>query len=148
MHWHTFLVRWLICLSSPFSTLRMVQSILHVGLHWYIFFNEISENFSCSSEVLLSCFFLTSLFILFPTLHRTCNYLFFQVFRWFPNLIVLSLPLFLFFPFSLSAWYISYCKLSSNRNEIVNHIESECYKLAQKKYKRRHDWVGKIIYWE
>ena len=25
---------------------------------------------------------------------------------------------------------------------------SECSKLAQKKYKRRHDWVGTKIHWE
>ena len=25
---------------------------------------------------------------------------------------------------------------------------SECSKLAQKKYKTRHDWVGKVIQWE
>ena len=30
----------------------------------------------------------------------------------------------------------------------MNHIISECSKLAQKEYKRRHDWVGKRIHWE
>ena len=25
---------------------------------------------------------------------------------------------------------------------------SECSKLAQKGYKTRHDWVGKVIHWE
>ena len=33
-------------------------------------------------------------------------------------------------------------------DETVNHIISECSKLAQKEYKRRHDWVGKRIHWE
>ena len=27
-------------------------------------------------------------------------------------------------------------------------INSECSKLAQKVYKTRHDWVGKVIHWE
>ena len=30
----------------------------------------------------------------------------------------------------------------------INHIISECSKLAQKEYKTRHDWVGKGIRWE
>ena len=33
-------------------------------------------------------------------------------------------------------------------NETINHIISECSKLAQKEYKTRHDWVGKVIIWE
>ena len=32
-------------------------------------------------------------------------------------------------------------------NKMVNNI-SECSKLAQKKYKNRYDWVGKVIYRE
>ena len=31
---------------------------------------------------------------------------------------------------------------------MINHIISECSKLAQKEYKARNDWVGKVIYWE
>ena len=31
---------------------------------------------------------------------------------------------------------------------MINHIISECRKLAQKKYKARYDWVGKVIIWE
>ena len=42
----------------------------------------------------------------------------------------------------------SKCKLYGDRDETVNHIISECSKLAQKKYKTRHDWVGKVIPWE
>ena len=34
-----------------------------------------------------------------------------------------------------------------DRDETINHI-SECSKLAQKEYKTRHDWVGKVIHWE
>ena len=30
----------------------------------------------------------------------------------------------------------------------INHIISECSKLAQKEYKARHDWVGKVIHRE
>ena len=33
-------------------------------------------------------------------------------------------------------------------DETINHIISECSKLAQKEYKARHDWVGKVIHWE
>ena len=31
---------------------------------------------------------------------------------------------------------------------MINHIISECSKLAQKEYKIRHNWVGKVIHWE
>ena len=31
---------------------------------------------------------------------------------------------------------------------MINHIISKCNKLAQKEYKTRHDWVGKVIHWE
>ena len=40
------------------------------------------------------------------------------------------------------------CRLCGLVDETVNHIISECSKLAQKEYKRRHDWVGKRIHWE
>ena len=42
----------------------------------------------------------------------------------------------------------SKCRLCSNRNETINHIISECSNLAQKEYKTRPDWVGKVIHWE
>ena len=42
----------------------------------------------------------------------------------------------------------SKCRLCGNRDETINHIISECNKLAQKEYKARHDWVGKVIHWE
>ena len=35
-----------------------------------------------------------------------------------------------------------------DRDETINHIISECSKLAQKEYKARHDWAGKVIHWE
>ena len=34
------------------------------------------------------------------------------------------------------------------KNETIKHVVSENSKLAQKRYKTRHDWVGKVIYWE
>ena len=42
----------------------------------------------------------------------------------------------------------SRCRLCGDRDETINHIISECSKLAQREYKARHDWVGKVIQWE
>ena len=42
----------------------------------------------------------------------------------------------------------SKCRLCGDRDETINHIISECSKLAQKECKTRHDWVGKVIHWE
>ena len=42
----------------------------------------------------------------------------------------------------------SKCRLCGERDETINHIISECSKLAQKEYKARHDWVGKVVHWE
>ena len=42
----------------------------------------------------------------------------------------------------------SKCRLCGERDETINHIISEWSKLAQKEYKARHDWVGKVIHWE
>ena len=42
----------------------------------------------------------------------------------------------------------SKCRLCDNRDETINHIISECSKLTQNEYKARHDWMGKVIYWE
>ena len=39
-------------------------------------------------------------------------------------------------------------RLCGDRDETINHIISECSKLAQKEYKARHDWMGKVIHWE
>ena len=39
-------------------------------------------------------------------------------------------------------------RLCGDRDETINHIISECSKLAQKEYMARHDWVGKVIHWE
>ena len=40
------------------------------------------------------------------------------------------------------------CRLCGDGDEAINHIISECSKLALKEYKIRHDWVGKVIHWE
>ena len=42
----------------------------------------------------------------------------------------------------------SKCWLCGDRDETINHIISECSKLAQKEYQARHDWVGKVIHKE
>ena len=42
----------------------------------------------------------------------------------------------------------SKCRLCGDRDKTINHIISECSKLAQKEYKARHDWVGKVVHWE
>ena len=39
-------------------------------------------------------------------------------------------------------------RLCGEREETINHIISECSKLAQKGYKTRHDRVGKVIHWK
>ena len=39
-------------------------------------------------------------------------------------------------------------RLCMDRDETVNPIMSECSKLAQEKYKSKHNWVGKVIHWE
>ena len=40
------------------------------------------------------------------------------------------------------------CRLCGERDETINHIISECSRLAQKEYKTKHDWVSKVIHWE
>ena len=42
----------------------------------------------------------------------------------------------------------SKCRLCGDRDETINHIINECSKLAQKEYKARQDWAGKVIHWE
>ena len=42
----------------------------------------------------------------------------------------------------------SKCRLCGDRDETINDMISECSKLAQKEYKARHDWVGKVIHRE
>ena len=40
------------------------------------------------------------------------------------------------------------CRLCSDKNKTIHPIISECSKLAQREWKMRHEWVGKIIHWE
>ena len=40
----------------------------------------------------------------------------------------------------------SKCRLCGDRDETINHIINECGKLAEKEYKTKHDWVGKVIH--
>ena len=42
----------------------------------------------------------------------------------------------------------SKCRLCGDREETINHMISECNKLAQKEYKTRYDWVDKVIHLE
>ena len=36
------------------------------------------------------------------------------------------------------------CRLCGERDEMVTHMISKCDKLAQKEYKSRHKWMGKV----
>ena len=38
-------------------------------------------------------------------------------------------------------------RLCGDRYETINHIISKCSKSAQREFKTRHDWVGKLIHW-
>ena len=42
----------------------------------------------------------------------------------------------------------SKCRLCGGRDETINHMIGECSKLAEKEYKIRYDWVGKVIHRE
>ena len=38
--------------------------------------------------------------------------------------------------------------MCGEKDETVNHLISECSKMAQREYKRRHDWVGRRVHWD
>ena len=38
--------------------------------------------------------------------------------------------------------------MCSKVDETINHLISECSKMAQREYKHRHDWVGRRIHWD
>ena len=40
------------------------------------------------------------------------------------------------------------CTMCSRTDETINHNISECPKLTQRDYKRRHDWIGRHIHWK
>ena len=42
----------------------------------------------------------------------------------------------------------SLCRMCKQADETVDHLLNEYSKMAQKEFKRRHDWVGKKIHWE
>ena len=42
----------------------------------------------------------------------------------------------------------SRCRLCGDRGETINHIKSECSKLAQKEFKNRKERVREMIPWE
>ena len=73
--------------------------------------------------------------ITYVTKIRHCNYL-------FP--VFLCSNYFLFIKILLSFYFY----LPHTSNQTINHIVSKWCRLAQKKYKGRHDWVGNIIQWE
>ena len=41
-----------------------------------------------------------------------------------------------------------FCRMCGTRSESISHIVSECGKLAQKDYKRRHNSVGRYMHWQ
>ena len=40
------------------------------------------------------------------------------------------------------------CRMCGERGESVYHLVSECSRLAQREYKRRHDDVARYIHWQ
>ena len=42
----------------------------------------------------------------------------------------------------------SKCRMCGRADETINHLLSECSKMAQKECKRRHDWMGERIHWD
>ena len=41
----------------------------------------------------------------------------------------------------------SKCRMCRKRTRL-NHLISECSKMAQREYKRRNDWVGRRVHWD
>ena len=40
------------------------------------------------------------------------------------------------------------CRMRGEKGKSVNHLTSECSKLAQREYKRRHDNVARYVHWQ
>ena len=40
------------------------------------------------------------------------------------------------------------CRMCDTKSETISRTVSECGKLAQKEYKRRHDNVGRYVHWQ
>ena len=36
-------------------------------------------------------------------------------------------------------------RLYTDRNEMINHLISECFEFEQNEYETRHGWIGKVI---
>ena len=43
---------------------------------------------------------------------------------------------------------VSLCRMFRQKDETVNHLLSECPKLAQKEYKERHDGLARALHWD
>ena len=41
----------------------------------------------------------------------------------------------------------SLCRMCNEKEETIFHILSECPKLAQSEYKKRHDKVAQLVHW-
>ena len=39
------------------------------------------------------------------------------------------------------------CRKCNQKDETINHIDSECPALSQKQYKMRHDTVARVVHW-
>ena len=40
------------------------------------------------------------------------------------------------------------CRMCGEKGETISHLVSECGKLAQREYKRRHDNVARYVHWQ
>ena len=40
------------------------------------------------------------------------------------------------------------CRMCDKKSDTISHIVSECEKLIQKEYKRRHDNVARTVHWK
>jgi hypothetical protein len=48
----------------------------------------------------------------------------------------------------MNQWRAQHVECVKKKGESVGHLVSECSKLAQLEYKRRHDNVARIVHWE
>ena len=40
------------------------------------------------------------------------------------------------------------CRMCGDTDKTMSHIMSECSKLTQREYKRRHDNVARMVHWK
>ena len=50
-------------------------------------------------------------------------------------------------PYQSETQQNSRCRLCGEKDETINHV-SECSKFAQREYKTRNDWMGKVTHWK